>query len=91
MEQNSINSMYGFANFTAFPGKSANREVPHNVITLVKNVVDLRKAGFTEAFLRCDTRCDAICDGRVRCELAKYHSQKKSTMRQSFADLGTSP
>ena len=51
----------------------------------------MTKAGFTEAFLRCDTRCDAICDGRVRCELAKYHSQKKSVMRQHLADLATSP
>ena len=49
-------------------------------------------------FLRCETRCDVICDGCVRCELAKYHSQKKSVMRQRLADLarssmqlGTSP
>ena len=39
------------------------------------------EAGFTEAFLRCNGRCDAICGGGVRCELAKYHSQKKSAMR----------
>ena len=32
------------------------------------------KAG---AFSRCGGRCDAICDGGVRCILAKYHSQKK--------------
>ena len=41
--------------------------------------------------LFCDATHDAICDGRVRCELAKYHSQKKSAMRPSLADLDTSP
>ena len=54
--------------------------------------------GNNAASLRCNGRCDAICDGGVRCELVKYDSQKKSTMRRRLADLaqrsmqvGTSP